>query len=445
MTDRHLTASEILDVLSEGAGLKEADAMKEHLMTCAGCRQLLASTRSQDDEEGSVVGHDNYARVLDRVFDSILLESDGLETERITAPSLRAELSTFSLSQQKLLIHNSPRYQVWALAEEFLAECRAGWGSDPGLSEGLAFLALEVCGRVRVSGFRQQLLSDLKAEAWSYIGNCRRISSDLRGSQEAFRRAEGHLAAGSGDLLERARVFDLKASLLGSQRKYAAGIRLLSEVIDQYQRANDTHQEGRALIKKAKLLRDAGDAEMAVPLLERAAGLLDGERDHRLFFALRHNMLVMLTDLGRLGEAQALIPETRDLARKYASRHDRLRLLWTEGLLRQKLGQHELAEEALQQVRDGFIAAEIGFDVAQVSLDLAALYLETGRNHRVRELAVETMPLFASRDAQRDLTVAWSLLCSASERDAVTTAVVDEVATKLRAARGTFYGAESSP
>lgn len=376
-----------------------------------------------------------YSGVLDRVFQSIVEENVKIEDQRAAAPGLLAELSVLSVSQQKLLVRNSSRYQAWGLAEELLVQTRRGWTEDPRHAETFARLALEVADRLSFKGFREPLLNDLKAEAWSYIGNCRRIQSDLRKAQEAFRTADLLLRKGSGDRVERARLLDLQASLFGDFRLFPAAVEALTEAIEVYRAAGDKHLEGRALMKKAKLLRDSGRVDETIPLLERAARLVDVEREPWLAFALKKNLVVHLLEADRPVEAQRLVPEVRELAREHAGRLERLRLLWTEGLLCKSLGQNELALEVLKQVREGFVAAGIGYDVALVSLDLAALYLDSGRTNEVRELAAESVPLFASRGVQRELAMAWTLFREAAERDAVTLSLVQEVASRIRHAQ----------
>lgn len=355
-----------------------------------------------------------------------------MESQRDSAPALMAEISSLSFRQGKLLIRNSSRYQVWALAEELIRQARQSWSEDPERSEDLSHLALEVAARINASGFRKCLLNDLRAEAWSCVANCRRIRSNYPGAQTAFEVAEKHLAEGSGDRLESARLWDLKASLFGAQRDFSAAKRALDAAIIEYRAAREGHLEGRALIKMAKLLRDSGRIQETIPVLERASTLVDVAREPWLGFALRKNLIVHLVEAGRPEEAQKLLPEVRVLARSHASRLERLRLLWTEGLLCKGLGQSELAIEAFRQVREGFIAGEIGGDVALVSLDLAALYLETGRTEEARQLATESIPLFTSRGVHREALMAWNLFREAAERDALTLGLVEEVASRIR-------------
>ncbi len=96
------------------------------------------------------------------------------------------------------------------------------------------------------------------------------------------------------------------------------------------------------------------------------------------------------------------------------------------------MGQVEFAEEALRQVREGFIAAEIGYDVALVSLDLAALYLEAGRTAEVKQLAAEMLPIFASRQVHREAIMAWTVFRQAVEQEVATVRVIEEVAARIR-------------
>lgn len=380
------------------------------------------------------VPRDAYCRVVDKVFSSVLLESDQVQDQRVNAPELVAELASLAPKQQALVIRNSPRYQVWALAEALLAKSSERWAENPALSEDLAGLAIEVTENLAADGFRERLLNDLKAEAWSYIGNCRRIRSDLRGSQQAFELGANYLADGTGDPLEEARLVDLRSSLERARRNFSVAEDLLGRAILAYRASADGHMEGRALLKLAKLMRDSGRVEESVPLIERAGKLIDREREPRLDLSLKLNLMSHLIVLSRLQEARLLLPQVREIARKQCGHLDRLRVLWAEGNLRKALGQIELAEEALTQVREGFIAAEIAYDVALVSLDLASLLLEIGRTSDVRKLAIESFSLFASRGIHREVVMAWALFLEAAERDSVTQGLLRKVAAKIRQA-----------
>jgi hypothetical protein len=61
------------------------------------------------------------------------------------------------------------------------------------------------------------------------------------------------------------------------------------------------------------------------------------------------------------------------------------------------------AEIALYELREAFLARGMPFDAAQATLDLAAVYLDTGRGHDLRGLWEETGPLFAGRAPEQAL------------------------------------------
>jgi hypothetical protein len=83
----------------------------------------------------------------------------------------------------------------------------------------------------------------------------------------------------------------------------------------------------------------------------------------------------------------------------------------------------------------GFIEAEIGYNAALVALDLAGLYLETGRAAEARDLAVEMVPIFAVRDVHREALAALAIAQKAMDQGAATLAMIQEVASFLRRAR----------
>lgn len=447
----HLDARAVLLLKRRGVSSREEEEILDHLAECPACRELVEPSRSpgrrdprSTAEDGaslrpraspSTIPEEAYASVVDRAIASLADEQREAEKQRARAGRLIAELDGLARAQQMLMVRNSARYQVWALAEALLAESERGWSEDPHRSESHAELALEVAGHLTDRGYRKRLVEDLKAEAWSYIGNCRRIHSDLHAAQKAFHSAWTCLRSGSGDPLAQARLLDLESSLQRARRNFDLAKEMLLGAIAGYRGAGDRHMEARALIKMSYLLTSMGDLDESVSVMERAAQLLEPHSDPALVFGLNRNLMLALMELGRTEEAGALVPRLRELAMSRGGRLERLRVLWAEGLLCKRLGQTELAGESLRQVREGFIDAGIGYDVALVSVDLAALYLEAGRTAEVRRLSQETYPLFLVRGVRREALAAWDLFRQAAERDAVTVGLLDDVATRIRQAR----------
>ncbi|HSL83859.1 MAG TPA: hypothetical protein VLF66_13880, partial [Thermoanaerobaculia bacterium] len=212
-------------------------------------------------------------------------------------------------------------------------------------------------------------------------------------------------------------------------------LRAVDRAIEIFREAGDHHAEGRALIKKSTILHEKGDAEAALPLLDRAASLVDPGREPRLLLMVKQNLVLFLSELGEAMEARKLLPEARKLAMEVGGGLDRLRVLWIEGTVHRKLGQAGLAEAALRRSMTGFTEAGIGFDAALAALELAVLYLETGRRSDARNLAVEMIPIFAANDVHREALAALVVVQKAMEQDAVNLGLVQEAASFLRRAR----------
>lgn len=414
-----------------------------HLFLCGRCRDLLpeAGSRAQalfrtmfgesrfEHEEAS------YSGVTRHVAEKLRHLGVQIERERASAASLWAELAPHPPSRRRLLVENASRFATYGFAEFLLGECRRTWCEGPGTAEELAELALAVVYRLdrRIHG--SALLNDLKAEAWSYIANCRRIRSDLRSVSEAFDLAEEFRLKGSGDLLEEAELLSLKASYYRDQRQFDEALQSVDRAIEIFREAGDRHGEGRALVKKSTTLREAGKVENAILVLESASTLVDACREPRIRYSMLSNLVVYLSESGRISEAQSLLPEMRRLATEVGGALDRLRSVWLEGLVAMRAGETRLAESALRRALEGFTDQDIGYDAALVALDLAAFYVETNRTGQARELAIEMIPIFTTRDVHREALAALAIVQGAMEEGAATVTMIHEAAHYFRRAR----------
>jgi len=158
---------------------------------------------------------------------------------------------------------------------------------------------------------------------------------------------------------------------------------------------------------------------------------MDPERDPRLTLVAHQNLISLLTDLGRYEEAQAMLPKVRQRSVELGRRIDLLRLRWLEGKIQLGLGHEARCESAFLEVRKGFAELGIGFDVAVVSLELAALYLRQGRTAEIKQLAVEIVPIFESQDVHQDTIAALLLFKKAVEMETLTARMLEEVSGVL--------------
>jgi tetratricopeptide (TPR) repeat protein len=413
-----------------------------HLSACAPCRSRLRgevaggvavlerlARKGWPEEEPT-----DYEGVFERLQTKALERIQKVAAERQLAPQLAAELASQPFAEQRQRIARDRRFHSAALVDLLLEQCAVLNREEPVRAEETARLALEVADRILQEERNHALANDLRARAWAYIGNTRRILADFKAAEAAMAKAESLLEQGSGDPLERARVLDLKASLLRSQRRFDFALATIDQVISIYRRIHENHRQGRALISKAMILGYAGEQEKGISLFFQALDLIDTRKEPRLALAALNNLLVDLTELGRYDEAEALLPEIHKFL-PMGTRAERLNVLWAEAQLESGLGQMDAAEAKLRLVRDEFVAEGIGYDAALASLDLAKIYLVQGRTAETRQLAAEMHTIFISREIHREALVALVFFQRAAEQERATVQLVEEVTSYLRRAQ----------
>jgi tetratricopeptide (TPR) repeat protein len=445
--------------------LDEQDLLMRHLSTCASCRfrlcRLSTSSRPEDMAPASeprpsptratrrngltvqpplgrvlrLPNSSDYSAVIQRSEQKYRERSRALQEERSGAAGLLDDLLAYEPQKRPLLLANSQRFQTWGLYELVLDRSWQVRGSNPKRSEELASLALAISARLDRSYYGSELIEDFRARAWSYIGNLRRIASDLEGSERAFETCYNHLKLGTREPLERAMFLDLKASLRRAQRRFEDAGRMLKRAITIFLRQGDQHRAGKSLFSLSVLHDTTGQPEQAIIVLQEALPLIDPGQDEHLLFGAWHNLIWYHTSVGRYIEAQGLYRKARAIYDKYEASGYLNRRLWVKGRIERGLGQRESAEVLLLAARKGFLEADSAYEAAVVSMELATLYAEQERTAELKQLATEILPIFASRHIHREALAAVMFLKQAVEAERLSIDAVVRVADFLRSAQ----------
>ena len=357
-----------------------------------------------------------------------------IHRERASAPELVGELLALPPGERGLLLR-AGRFGTTAVCELLIEQSFAGGFRDPAGARELAELAVGVADVLDPLQYGRSVVQDFRARAWAYLGNARRLGSDLKGAEEAISLAEHLSEEGSADPLEEARIQDLKASLLGDQGRLEEAAGLLDVVIDIYEEIRDVHRQGRALISKGLFLAYADRPEQGLELISRGLALIQPEQEPRLALLANHNIAWCLADCGRPEEALRHLERTRPLYESFADRRTRLRLAWLEARIAVGLGRREDAEGKLQELRNAFVEQRLGYDASLVTLDLAALYLEQGRTAEVRRLAAEALPVLLAQDIHQEAMAALIAFQQATETETASPGMIQQVASYLYRAR----------
>lgn len=357
----------------------------------------------------------DYSVVLARSAVNLRERQICLDRERAEAGSLFVELTRHRPERQALVLCNDPRFQTWGLLEKLLEQSQTCLLASRLQSERLADLALRLADRLDPDYYGESRLDDLRARAWSYVAEARRLRSDFAGAGEAFDRAHDHLRTGTGDALERALILDLEASLRRRERRIDEAKRLLRKAIEVFMENGEDQRAGRSLVHLAIAHRSAGDLVRALSLLQEAQRRIDGIEEPRLLLFVRHHLIQTLACAGRLMESRGLLLKCRPLYRQFPDPCTQSHLRWLRGQIALGFAETAEAEADLLGARQGFLAQESRYEAGLVALDLASLYARQDRAAELRETAGPALEIFRALDLVPEARAAESYLRQAAE------------------------------
>lgn len=471
MSERHPTLDEIARFLDDDLDTEESRALQRHLFTCPRCEERMIALlpgagladegkdgeleawmlgpepspldRGIEPESGIAPGPaagPEYGGLVRRVLaqsrPDMARRESRLHRERSESFELWHELAGKAPGERLECVRAGRRFQSWGFFELLLELALDAIFEDPKSARERLELALGVAEHLDPGRYGPGSVEAARARAWAYLGNAQRVLADFRLAEEAFERAEDHLSRSWLDPLDEALILELKSSLRRAQRRFEEAMALLDDAVNLYREVNEPQLQGRALISKGLVLLYASEIEPSMSCLRNGLFLIDPAEEPRLVIVAQQNLIYCLNDSGRAVEARSLIDDARPLWRQVGRRLDLVRLRWLEGKVESNLGHLDQAEEAFLEVRAAFLADDIAYDVALVSLDLAAIYARQGRAAETKRLSAEMLPIFRARDVHREAIAALLFFQRAAEMEQLTLSVVDEIAAYLERARG---------
>jgi tetratricopeptide (TPR) repeat protein len=421
----------------------ERSKIEDHLRSgCGPCQRLIDEMLPCLEDEGSWLLEDlgltesssweEDSVELDRAFARMEQRLAVISLERSAAPRLVAELNQQAPAERIESVRKRRRFQTLAICDLLLETSFEEGFRNPGKSVELAELAIEVAGRLDAQYYGKSVVEDLRARAWAYLGNARRVSSDLVGAEQAIAIAEYLSENGSGDPLEEARILDLKASLLSDQGRFEEAAETLDLVIDIYHEVKEFHRKGRAILSKGLFIGYSGQPEQAIQLLSEGLSLVEWDREPRLVLMARHNYAWFLNDCGRCEEALSHLQRFRHSYHElFPEPWTELRLAWLEGRIAAGLERFDESEAILREARKRSVEQGLGFEASMITLDLAALYLQQGKGDQVKQLASTLAPALLSQDLHGQAIAALAVFQQFAEMDRVTLSLVQEITAYL--------------
>jgi tetratricopeptide (TPR) repeat protein len=345
--------------------------------------------------------------------------------------ALFAKLALLSPAEQIVQATNEEIFASPGLVPLLVDASHAARYDDPERMLHYANLARLVADASVTGEGHRPAIDDLRANAWGQFGNALRVMGRLREAEEAMAQAQAFLEAGSGDRLLRARLFEQIATLHTFQRQFDSAAALLDSSIAIYEERNERHALARPLVQKAIASIYAGDPESAIRQLNRAIPLIDNEEDPHLLLAACHNLVRCYIDLDQPEQALSLYTEAQDLYKEFDDSLILLRATWQEGQLLRDLGRLGTAETTLLRARKGFMDKGLSYEVAVVSLDLTAVYVQLGSANDVRQAVADALPIFRSLQVDRETLASLLLLQKVADQENEALGLIRLIASRL--------------
>ncbi len=272
----------------------------------------------------------------------------------------------------------------------------------------LAVLAAAALSPETEGALDSQAAADLLSRASAGYGNACRIAGDLDEAQQALDQAAELLPQGTGDLGDRARLYEFQASLEAARGKYTPALTALDAAYALHLERGDSHLAGRDLITKGLYTGHMGRSRDAFHLTRRGLDMVDEAREPGLVLSAIHNQLWFLVESGRLREARSLLGAHRD--RLATGETQRLDLLWLEGRIKAGLRNEEGGLRDLEAAEQGFTATGRRAQAANVKLDQAAVHLRQGDSARALALVRAAEEAFLQIDTPQSTRMGLAFL-----------------------------------
>jgi len=378
---------------------------------------------------------EEYARSFQRLLPRLAARSRYFDGCRIAADRDLGELlSRLTQEEFRALVRGEQRFRNPYLIHRLLERSSAEFTLRPEHARMLAETAFRLAGELDLSEVGEDVIRDLALRSLAHQANAERALGRLREADRLFSKVLDSLVH-SADPMVRAEILSLASSLDKDRRRFEAARALLDEALELYQAIGDRPLIGRTLLKEASLLYHAGEPEAAITTLEESLPLLAEGGDPQLLLYARHNLADYLCAAGCHHRAGEILRESHALFQAVSSPLIRLRQRWLEGKIALGTGDPERAEAAFREVQAGFLAQDIAYDAAMVSLDLVGLYLEQERHGEIRVLAGEILSIFRSLDVAREALTALLAFEKAARQEAVSRQLVAEVLARLKKIR----------
>jgi tetratricopeptide (TPR) repeat protein len=312
--------------------------------------------------------------------------------------------------RQEMLVRHQSRYWTTEICNE-LASCSHDLRfSDLRCMLQRARLAVIAAERICRGSDPEESATTCRVRAWISLGNSLRVLGDLRGAEQALRRAARFFAPGSCPPVLRADHLRTLASLRFDQRQFRSAVALTRQEIAIRRDLHVPREVAHSLIQLAIALGEGGEPDQALDVLGEAERTVGGQNDPRLAAILRHNIIRFRLDQGEAAQARQLFEESQHLYLDAADSLIQTKAFWLEGQILSAAAAPEAAVLPLTTARDRFLEQGASYEAALAGLDLAIVFDRLGHRRDVRRLAANALRELRARRIEPESLAALILL-----------------------------------
>ena len=409
----HVPEELLARFLHTEASREESQRVVRHLMTgCPSCLALSFELTSKLGlftalPEGAKAGWEQaYEQVFARALAFASEEERRLALENLRGWARWAELEPLNPQVRFATIESDPRFHTFGVYQRLLEASRWHRSKEPAEAVDIVRAALRVAEQIDPVPLGEERLADLKASAWAELGNAQRIAEDFEGARRAFNEAWRILETGTGEPAEEAHLISLEASYMRDIGEFEIAESALAEALRLYQKADDTHLQGRTFLKMGNVIGYLSPGRGLLHI-RKAIALMDISKEPRLGLCAQHDLALFLTENGQPEEALAVLERARPLYQQFRDDVTQLRLHWVEGKIAYRLGEYGEAESIFSQIWEEFRVRNLNQEVVLVTIDLAQVLAAKDETERAAQLAAECYSIMKNWGLHKDALAAW--------------------------------------
>lgn len=426
----HVTEEHLRQLAEDRLPAEVRAEVVHHLLTaCRPCLELARKILFPESEQ-----EPDYSDMLRRLELAGILALNDVEVERGVARALwDHHLARLAPGPRLMAIRHNPDLHTWGTFDLLLAEAKRIAPEQTLESLDLAYAALAVTDLLSPEEYGEERIHDLRASAWSLLGNVKRRAGDFPGAAEALRTAAESLEQGSGDPFEETNVLSMTASLLTDLGEFEEADRLMTDAVVIARTLRDDPLEGRLSIQQAGNIGWLAPAR-GLNLAERSLRLLRQSKsgDRHTELGGIHIMIFCANELGETEEARATLEIYRFLYEAHPDPATQGRLLLLDGRICRSEGRLEKSEDLLRRLASLYAEHDMAFDLTLATLEWAESLVRLGRFRTAADVMHQLYPLIERWRLPMDILRAWKIVQDAVGAQSVEAEAFRELAMAVR-------------